>query len=115
MLCTQRPSADVIPGLLKAQIHYTVAFRVRNQVNSRILLDCDDAANLPINPGRCIVQTSHNVQCQVPYMTEKTFETMVKNLTPNPPLTPLKEPEQTPAQRIEPRKDIIQVLNSINT
>ena len=52
VVCTQRPDADAVPGQLKANLPATVAFRVRNGINSRILLDTDRAALLPPVAGR---------------------------------------------------------------
>jgi DNA segregation ATPase FtsK/SpoIIIE-like protein len=54
ILCTQRPDAEAVPGQLKANLAGTVAFRVRSEVNSHILLESDRAALLPHHPGRAI-------------------------------------------------------------
>jgi DNA segregation ATPase FtsK/SpoIIIE-like protein len=54
VVCTQRPDAEAVPGQLKANLACTVAFRVRAQVNSLILLENDRAALLPHHPGRAI-------------------------------------------------------------
>lgn len=54
ILCTQRPDADAVPGQLKANMAGTVAFRVRADVNSQILLESDRAALLPPLSGRAI-------------------------------------------------------------
>jgi hypothetical protein len=54
VVCTQRPDAEAVPGQLKANLAGTVAFRVRAQVNSLILLENDRAALLPHRPGRAI-------------------------------------------------------------
>ena len=54
ILCTQRPDAEAVPGQLKANLAGTVAFRVRSEVNSHILLERDRAALLPHHPGRAI-------------------------------------------------------------
>jgi S-DNA-T family DNA segregation ATPase FtsK/SpoIIIE len=45
-LATQRPSADVIKGLLKANIPGRIAFSVSSQVDSKIILDMGGAENL---------------------------------------------------------------------
>lgn len=79
VISTQRPSKEVVDGLIKAQIHYTVAFRVRNDVNSRILLDNDRASELENVPGRCIVQADTDMKCQVPYMDSKTVRAMLRD------------------------------------
>jgi len=52
ILSTQRPDADAIPGQIKANLTGTAAFRVRNALNSHILVDSDRAAQLAMIPGR---------------------------------------------------------------
>ena len=39
VLATQRPSADVVTGLIKANIPTKIAFSVTNSINSKIILD----------------------------------------------------------------------------
>ena len=65
---TQRPDAGVLPGQIKANIPATVAFKVREPVNSRILLgeENSSAATLPPVPGRGIWQWQTETQFQAP-------------------------------------------------
>ena len=51
---TQRPDAGVLPGQIKANIPATVAFKVREPLNSRILLG--EETTLPPVPRRGIWQ-----------------------------------------------------------
>jgi DNA segregation ATPase FtsK/SpoIIIE-like protein len=46
VLATQRPSADVVTGTLKANLPASIAFKVASALNSRIVIDQNGAENL---------------------------------------------------------------------
>jgi S-DNA-T family DNA segregation ATPase FtsK/SpoIIIE len=69
VLATQRPSADVVDGLIKTNIAASICFRTRDAVQSRIVLDHDGAADLPEIPGRLIYQTARDEVLQAPFLS----------------------------------------------
>ena len=78
ILATQRPSADVLPGTLKANISATICFKVRNHVNSEILLDHKGAEDLR-GKGHGIYQTSDEQEFQGLFLESKTAEELIKH------------------------------------
>lgn len=80
LLATQRPDKDVMPGGIKANIPLTIAFKTKNEVNSRILLDNGNAAKLPPIKGRCIVQFYGERQAQALLLEENHAEAILRSL-----------------------------------
>jgi S-DNA-T family DNA segregation ATPase FtsK/SpoIIIE len=78
IICTQRPSSETVPGVIKANIQATLAFRCRNEINSRILLDDGTAANLS-TAGRGIFQTDKNYMIQVPFISDSKAKELIKS------------------------------------
>lgn len=105
ILATQRPDAKVLPGQSKQNIPATVAFRVRNKVNSQILLDSDSAANLPPGtPGRAIIQMGNiETEVQVPFLSTKEARMHLDEISKL--VAAYYEAQEAPAEQVLPLKD----------
>lgn len=82
ILATQRPSTDVITGLIKANFPTRIALRVTSKTDSRVILDSNGAEHLLGNgdmlfvpPGSSALQRVHGA-----YVSEKEIEQIVSFL-----------------------------------
>ena len=82
ILATQRPSVDVITGVIKANFPTRIAFQVASKVDSRTILDMNGAESLLGNgdmlylpPGRAEPERLHGS-----YVSEKDVERVVSYL-----------------------------------
>ena len=77
---TQRPSTDVITGLIKANIPSRIAFTVSNQIDSRIIIDTQGAEKL-IGRGDMLfspVGSSKPVRVQGAFVSETEIENIIE-------------------------------------
>jgi len=82
ILATQRPSVDVITGLMKANIPTRVAFNVSSMIDSRVIIDMPGAEKL-LGRGDMLYlppDKAKPVRIQGPYVTEKEVFSLVKFL-----------------------------------
>jgi len=80
VLATQRPSVDVITGLIKANFPARVSFRVATKVDSRTILDANGAESL-LGKGDMLYLPSGSARVHrlhAPYVTEKEIAAVVE-------------------------------------
>jgi S-DNA-T family DNA segregation ATPase FtsK/SpoIIIE len=80
ILATQRPSVDVITGLIKANFPARISFRVATKVDSRTILDSNGAESL-LGRGDMLYLPSGSARVQrlhAPFVTEKEIAAAVE-------------------------------------
>ncbi|MCU0641735.1 MAG: DNA translocase FtsK [Candidatus Margulisbacteria bacterium] len=82
VIATQRPSVDVITGLIKANIPSRIAFAVATQIDSRVILDASGAevllgrGDMLYNPIGAMKPT----RAQGSFVTDKETEKIIKHV-----------------------------------
>ncbi len=87
IIATQRPSVNVITGVIKANLPSCIAFQVASQVDSRTILDTKGADNL-IGRGDMLFSppgTSRLVRAQGAYVADDEVSAIVEFLKKNGP------------------------------
>lgn len=76
LLATQRPSVDVLTGLIKANIPTRIAFSVSSQVDSRTILDSGGAEKLLGKGDMLFVENGagKSVRLQGPFVSDEEIE-----------------------------------------
>jgi len=88
IIATQRPSANVITGIIKANVPSRIAFAVASQIDSRVILDMSGAENL-IGRGDMLylpIGANRPIRAQGAFIGLKEIETIVKywSIQPKP-------------------------------
>jgi S-DNA-T family DNA segregation ATPase FtsK/SpoIIIE len=113
VVATQRPSVDVITGMIKANIPSRIAFAVSSQVDSRVILDTPGAEAL-LGSGDMLfkpVTSLRSSRVQGAYITEKEVDEIVSASTESSQARYVEEvTEGTPDHRgstEEPEDDLL--------
>lgn len=80
ILATQRPSREVITGLIKANFPTRIAFKVASRVNSQIILDDTGAESLLGNGDMLFLPpgSSHLIRAQGAYIRDEDINAVIK-------------------------------------
>jgi S-DNA-T family DNA segregation ATPase FtsK/SpoIIIE len=73
ILATQRPSVDVVTGVIKANLPSRLSYRVRTKIDSRTILDCSGGEQL-LGAGDALYLpngASHPKRIHAPFLSEK--------------------------------------------
>lgn len=82
ILATQRPSVDVVTGLIKANFPTRIAFKVASSTDSRVILDSSEAASL-IGKGDMLYRGLDSFdlkRVQGAFIKKETIELITKNI-----------------------------------
>ena len=82
ILATQRPSVDVITGVIKANLPYRISFQVASRIDSRTVLDAIGAERL-LGKGDMLflpAGLARPIRCQCPLVTDQEVERTVSFL-----------------------------------
>ncbi|MCH9812669.1 MAG: DNA translocase FtsK [Epsilonproteobacteria bacterium] len=82
IVATQRPSVDVVTGLIKANLPSRISFRVGQKIDSKVILDSTGADSL-LGRGDMLFTppgSSGLIRLHAPFVTEKEIETIVEFL-----------------------------------
>ncbi|MEO8800195.1 MAG: DNA translocase FtsK, partial [Polyangiaceae bacterium] len=82
ILATQRPSVDVITGMIKANFPTRIAFRVAQKVDSRTILDEQGAEHL-LGRGDMLIKlngTNETKRVQCPMITEEEVQAVTDHI-----------------------------------
>ena len=80
VLATQRPSVEVITGLIKANVPTRITFQVSSQVDSRTVIDTSGAEKL-LGAGDMLFSSAKSAKIsriQAPYISEKEVQELRK-------------------------------------
>ena len=79
IIATQRPSANIVTGVLKANIPYRISFRLPSHTDSQTILDMSGAENLLGKGDMLLVTDSDTIRMQGLYISENELDKFVKS------------------------------------
>jgi S-DNA-T family DNA segregation ATPase FtsK/SpoIIIE len=88
VVATQRPSVDVVTGLIKANLPSRISFKVGQKIDSKVILDAMGADSLLGNGDMLFTPpgTSGLIRLHAPYTTEDEIDKVVEYLKKQRPV-----------------------------
>ena len=78
IISTQRPSANIINGMIKANVPIVIGLKTMNSLNSRIIIDEDGLEKLR-GAGHGILKTNQATEFQSMYLTTEQTKELIKH------------------------------------
>lgn len=92
VLATQRPSVDVITGLIKANFPSRIAYQVASKVDSRVIMDQQGAEQLVGNGDLLYMNGARMVRLQGPYVSVDEVDAVTDFIADQPGSGPYRLP-----------------------
>ena len=80
IIATQRPSANIVTGVLKANIPYRISFRLPSHIDSQTILDMSGAENLLGKGDMLMCTESDTIRMQGLFISEKELDDFISKL-----------------------------------
>jgi S-DNA-T family DNA segregation ATPase FtsK/SpoIIIE len=124
ILATQRPSVDVLTGVIKNNLPARISFRVASKVDSRVILDTQGADTLLgrgdmlfLAPGTSRLRRVHGayvteqeVKAVVNFWRDQGRPSRLEEVTAAPPAAPAGGPDTPPEDRDEYYEQAVQLV-----
>jgi S-DNA-T family DNA segregation ATPase FtsK/SpoIIIE len=110
ILATQRPSVDIVTGLIKANIPNRICFKVASYVDSRTVLDISGAEKLMGTGDGLFISTStlRPLRIKAPYVSENEIAKVIKFWSDQAEELPQFEKQTIPLEEIEKKTVYLQ-------
>ncbi|MCS7162840.1 MAG: DNA translocase FtsK [Bacteroidia bacterium] len=107
IVATQRPSVNVITGLIKANFPVRISFRVASRVDSRVILDMDGAERLIGRGDMLFAMGTEVLRLQSGYVSTAEIERVIGYIAQQPPAEPYVLPEPPAPDKGESEEEVL--------
>lgn len=80
ILCTQRPSHEVVPGTIKCNLKNFISFKLENEIDSQVAIGGNEAYKLLKHSGEGLIKVCDKLQgFKSYYLTDSEIESLIKD------------------------------------